>query len=59
MGDHPNPGNREAAIQKEIHSWPPEKYRTDNAAFNKARQHANGVKAYTSEEIAQGVQSER
>ena len=57
LSDHPNPGNREAAIQKEIQSWPPKKYLTSDVAFNEARQHAVGVKAYTGEEIAQGAKS--
>ncbi len=59
LSDHPNPGNREAAIQKEIQGWPPKNYRTSNAAFDKARQHALAVKTYTSEEIAQGAKSGR
>lgn len=57
LSDHPNPGNREAAIQKEIQEWPRVKYRGDSAAFAKARQHAAGVKAYSAEEIAQGAKS--
>ena len=57
LSDHPNPGNREAAIQKEIQEWPRVKYRGDSAAFAKARQHAAGVKAYSAEEIAQGAKA--
>jgi Zn-dependent protease with chaperone function len=57
LSDHPNPGNREHAIQKEISSWPAKEYATDNAAFAKTRQHANGVKVYTGEEIAAGAKS--
>src|SRR5271169_1084557 len=57
LSDHPNPGNREAAIQKEIQGWPPKNYLTSNAAFEKARQQALNVKAYTGEEIAQGAKS--
>ncbi len=57
LSDHPNPGNREAAIQKEVQGWPPVKYRTDSAEFAKVRQHAAGVKAYSAEEIAQGAKS--
>ena len=55
LSDHPNPGNREQSIEKEIKNWPPEKYAGDSAAFQKVRQHANGVRAYTGEEIAQGA----
>jgi hypothetical protein len=57
LSDHPNPGNREQAIEKEIRNWPPENYATDSAAFQKTRQHAMGVKAYTAEEIAQGAKT--
>ena len=53
LSDHPNPGNREAAIQKEIQGWPPENYRTDSPEFAKVRQDAAGIKVYTAEEIAQ------
>jgi predicted Zn-dependent protease len=55
LSDHPNPGNREAAIQKEIAEWPPKTYATTSAQFNTTRQHAMGVKAYSAQEIAQGA----
>ncbi len=54
LSDHPNPGNREAAIQKEIRDWPAKTYQASSTEFANARQHAAGVKAYTAEEIAQG-----
>jgi Zn-dependent protease with chaperone function len=57
LSDHPNPGNREQAIEKEIANWPTQKYATDSPAFQAARQHAIGVKAYTAEEIAAGAKS--
>jgi Zn-dependent protease with chaperone function len=57
LSDHPNPGNREAAIEKEIRNWPPENYAGDSMAFQKTRQHATGVKAYTAEEIAAGAKT--
>jgi len=57
LSDHPNPGNREAAIQKEIASWPPKPYTNTSAAFNAARQKAMGIKAYSAQEIAQGGKS--
>ena len=57
LSDHPNPGNREQAIEKEISAWPAQNYATASAAFEKIRQHANGVKAYTGEEIAAGAKS--
>jgi hypothetical protein len=57
FSSHPNPGNRQQAIQKEIKSWPPKNYTADSPAFAKARQHAAGVKVYTAQEIAQGAKS--
>jgi Zn-dependent protease with chaperone function len=57
LSDHPNPGNREQAIEKEIRNWPPEKYASDSPAFQKVRQHAMGVKAYSGQEIAQGAKT--
>jgi len=57
LSDHPNPGNREAAIQKEIAPWPPKTYDTGGAAFNAAHQQAMGIKAYSAQEIAQGAKS--
>ena len=57
LSDHPNPGNREQAIEKEIKDWPSETYASDTPDFQKTRQHAMGVKAYTGEEIAQGAKS--
>lgn len=57
LSDHPNPGNREQAIEKEIKGWPAKNYGGNSSAFEKTRQHAMGVRAYTSEEIAQGAKS--
>jgi Zn-dependent protease with chaperone function len=57
LSDHPNPGNRQQAIQKEIENWPAKSYVSNSPAFQKVRQQAMGVKAYTAEEIAQGAKS--
>jgi hypothetical protein len=57
LSDHPNPGNREQAIEKEIRNWPPENYQTTSAAFQKVKALAETVKAYTGEEIAAGAKS--
>src|SRR5262249_25635065 len=57
LSDHPNPGNRQAAIQKEISRWQPIHYQTNSAEFQTAREHAMGTKAYTAQEIAQGAKS--
>jgi predicted Zn-dependent protease len=59
LSDHPNPGNREAVIQKEIASWPPMKYDTGSMGFNTAHNHALGVRAYSAQEIAQGAKDGR
>jgi hypothetical protein len=57
LSDHPNPGNRQEAIQKEIRNWPPKQYAGDSTEFQATRKHAMGVKAYTGEEIAAGAKS--
>lgn len=57
LSDHPDPGNREQAIEKEIRNWPPRNYATDSAAFQRTRQQAMAVRAYTAEEIAQGAKT--
>jgi hypothetical protein len=57
LSDHPNPGNREQAIEKEIRFWPPKDYQTNTAAFQRVQQQSASVRTYTTEEIAQGAKS--
>jgi hypothetical protein len=57
LSDHPNPGNRQEAIQREIRNWPPKQYAGDSTEFQATRKHAMGVKAFTGEEIAAGAKS--
>lgn len=57
LSDHPNPGNREQAIESEIRDWAPQEYAGDSPSFQGVRQHALGVKAFSGEEIAQGAKS--
>jgi hypothetical protein len=57
LSDHPDPGNRSQAIEKEIRNWPPENYATNSPAFEKVKKQALGVKAYSGEEIAAGAKS--
>jgi beta-barrel assembly-enhancing protease len=57
LSDHPNPGNRKAAIQKEISGWPARHYTGDSAEFAAVRQHAGTVQAYSAQEIAAGAKS--
>jgi len=55
LSDHPDPGNREASIQKEIQNWPPKNYQGSTGTFTRAKQEAGSIKAYTAEEIAAGA----
>jgi hypothetical protein len=57
LSDHPNPGNRTEAIQKEIQSWPPKQYLANSAGFNSAHQQALSTKTYTAQQIADGAKS--
>lgn len=57
FSDHPNPGNREAAIAKQIAAWPPQNFATNSASFTQVHQHAAKVKAYTQQEIQAGAKS--
>lgn len=59
LSDHPNPGNRRAAIEREIAEWPDKPYRRDDAEFAAARKEANSDPAYTAQEIADGAKSGR
>ena len=55
LSDHPNPGNRRAAIDKEISSWPPKYYSRSNQSFMRVKQQASGMKTYTAQQIADGA----
>ncbi len=57
LSDHPNPGNRVAAVDKEIANWPPEQWVTNTAGFNKVHQQAQGVTAYNAQQISDGAKS--
>ncbi len=57
LSSHPNPANRQQAIQKQIAQWPPQTFATDSPSFAQLRQHAAGLRAYTAQEIQQGAQS--
>jgi hypothetical protein len=59
LSDHPNPGNRQEAIQNLVRSWPPENYKTDSPEFASVRAHAGSVHAYTAQEIAAGAKGGR
>jgi hypothetical protein len=55
LSDHPNPGNRQAAIDKEISNWPQQRYLRDSDAFLRAKQHAATLKVYSAQQIADGA----
>ena len=57
FSSHPNPVNRQQAIQKQIANWPSSHYAGDSASFDQLRQHASQVKAYSAQEISQGAKS--
>jgi beta-barrel assembly-enhancing protease len=57
LSDHPNPGNRVEAVDKEIADWPQKPFNTRTGQFPAAKQQAASVKAYTAQEIAQGAKS--
>src|SRR5882724_6972927 len=54
LSDHPNPGNRQAAIEKEVNNWPPKNYVSNSQAFVRAKEDASTLKTYTGEQIAEG-----
>jgi Zn-dependent protease with chaperone function len=55
LSDHPNPGNRVEAVEKEIANWRPKKYLSTSTAFIQAKQKASRVTAYSAQEIADGA----
>jgi hypothetical protein len=57
LSDHPNPGNRVAAVQTEIRNWPPKEYVTNSAEFPRVKTEAARTKAYSAQEIANGAKS--
>ena len=59
LSDHPNPGNRRAAIQQEIAEWPVKEYGRDSREFAAVRTDAASVPSYTAQEIADGSKSGR
>ncbi len=57
LSDHPNPGNRQAAIQQQVRSWPQKNYATNSNEFPRVKQDASKLKAYSAQEIANGAKS--
>ncbi|MGE0407615.1 MAG: M48 family metalloprotease [Candidatus Korobacteraceae bacterium] len=52
LSSHPDPGNREAAIRKQIAPYPARSYRQDNAQFNRIKAEVARTRSYTAEELA-------
>lgn len=59
LSDHPNPGNRTAAISKEIRNWPRRTFNTDSQQFASIRDRAKGVSAYSAQQISDGAKQGR
>jgi Zn-dependent protease with chaperone function len=57
FSSHPNPGNRQEAIAKQIANWPAAEYVVDSPRFAEVHQHAKQVKTYTAQEIQAGAKS--
>lgn len=57
LSDHPNPGNRQASIQKEISNWPARNYASNSNAFTRVKENAQRIKIYSGKEIADGAKS--
>jgi predicted Zn-dependent protease len=53
LSDHPNPGNRYAAIDKEVKDWPGRSYHNDSSQFQQAKASVRSQRLYTAQEIAQ------
>ena len=57
FSSHPNPGNRQEAIKKQVANWPVTNYVGDSATFDKAHAHALQLKTYSQQEIQAGAKS--
>jgi len=57
FSSHPNPGNRQEAIKKQIANWPATDYVAESASFTEAHKHALQVKTYSPQEIQAGAKS--
>src|SRR4029453_9047458 len=57
FSSHPNPGNRQEAIRKQVANWPAANYIEESPSFNDAHKHALQVKTYTPQEIQAGAKS--
>ncbi len=53
LSDHPDPGNRVAAVQKEVQNWPAKRFQDNSGEFQTAHSEALKVRAYTAQQIEQ------
>lgn len=52
MSDHPNPGNRAAAVSAEVKTLMPRTYLTDSGDFRQIKARVAGMKPLTSDQVA-------
>ena len=58
LSDHPNPGNRAAAVKAAIAELPPRQFNASSKTFQEVKQVASTMKPFTAEQVAQ-MQRER
>jgi predicted Zn-dependent protease len=56
LSDHPNPGNRVQAVDKEIADWPTRTFVQSSPEFAQIHDSALKVKAYSAQQISDGAQ---
>jgi hypothetical protein len=52
LSDHPNPGNRAGAVEREVRSLPAKSFRAGGSEFAQIKQRVAGIKALSAQEIA-------
>jgi hypothetical protein len=57
LSDHPDPGNRVEAVDREIAHWPRKPYLSSSPEFVRAKQVAREIKAFNAQQIADGAKS--
>jgi hypothetical protein len=58
FSDHPNPGNRAGAVEREVRSLPAKSYRSGSPEFAQIKQRVAGLKPLTAQEIAAQQQAQ-
>lgn len=57
FSSHPNPGNRQEAIAKQIAEWPSTNYVDNSQSFTQTKQRASKIRLYSGQEIEAGAKS--